>query len=286
MKRTRPMIRLATHARWWGGALALLPAAASPARGDWNVFDDRPRSRPPSMERFERSADRAEGTSDWQRSPAAPVPAAVHFPGLPPPPQLRQRRTLVGPLTLAALDLRSDDRGGFHGSRPGYRFHITSDGGITFLDRPWIQVEHFYLLGITGTFDVADWLLRRNGDDPYAYDKRQIQHLTGPMRERMGRESRGNAVNQAEAALPDQLRTIWQRSDLPAEDRRRLIFALWDELLDAGDSAATPESSAAARARVTIVAFVRDRLGPGNGYTTQELARLNATRRSRDVFHP
>ena len=82
----------------------------------------------------------------------------------------------------------------------------------------------------------------------------------------------------AARALPRHLQAIWDDRARGAADRRKLLFALWDECAD-------DENGAAARA--TIIEFVRARLprGAADGYTEAELDELNRGR-STDGFGP
>jgi hypothetical protein len=188
--------------------LTILDVPAAKA-DPWDLLDlfepanDKPGYRAPSMKRYERASDREEGGYWRRREPASAtwMPSVIHFPGLPRPPQLRSRRTKQGRLTLEELQLVSDPGGGLHGRRPGYDFQITADGGIVFSDRPAIQVEAFYLLGIVGTFDVTDWLMRRIGDDPYRYDKDQVRILTSDLRADLERLHRKAVTSQASVEL-------------------------------------------------------------------------------------
>lgn len=142
------------------------------------------------------AAPRAGHAGGWEvlfrRRPGPPP--SVHFPGLPPPPDLGRTATKTGRLTLAELALVPDSAGGYRGERPGYRFAITPEGGLIFDDKPSLQVTHFYGLGVVGIFDVTDWLMRRKGDDPYRYDKEQIRLLTEPLRLDMNARARGDAA--------------------------------------------------------------------------------------------
>jgi hypothetical protein len=80
------------------------------------------------------------------------------------------------------------------------------------------------------------------------------------------------------------LETLWATVANPAE-RKRALFALWDECSDSGTDA---DVEAGARARARIVAFIREHLAAGtpNAFTAGELAALNRDKQSREVFAP
>jgi hypothetical protein len=213
----------------------------------------------------------------------------VHFPGLPPPWQLRPHGlTKTGPMQLGDLNLTADGKGGFRGKRPGYRFSIDSDGSIHFADRPPIELGPALLLGmvgIVGTFDLTDLVMRLHGDDPYSYDKARVIELTRDMRSKMTDHDRAHRLREAVAVLPRQLLALWSRRDLAPAGRRKMLFSLWDELLEGGTS---PEARAAIEARTTILTFVRTRIPAGtpDAFTPTELTQLNARRRSQATFAP
>lgn len=218
------------------------------------------------------------------RSAPQPLPPLVPGPyGIPVAP-LWMPHTKVGPMTLGDLHLVGDGRGGYHGARPGYRFDIERDGTVRFHDRPGVQVSVIEFIGFSAIFDVTDLVMRAGGRDPYASDKLAVLELTSKMRAPMSDADRRRRLDDALARLPDDLAALWRREDLPAAQRRRLIFDLWDELLDG----AGPEGAAAARARDEIRRFVQRALPAGSphAYTRDELARLNAGRRSQLEFAP
>jgi hypothetical protein len=198
-----------------------------------------------------------------------------------PVPLLRPARVPAkeGPTTLGDLQLVPDEKGGYRGSRPGFRFKIASDGTIRFQDRRSAGLP---------TFDLTDMVIRLQGGDPYAYDKALVISLTRPLRERMTDEDRGRRMRLALHRLPADLQAVWRRKDLDAATRRGLLFLLWDELLEEGDPAEPEELEAAHRARALIQEFIGAHLPSGSveAYTAGELQRFNSARRSRAGFAP
>src|SRR5205085_12557396 len=91
------------------------------------------------------------------------------------------------------------------------------------------------------------------------------------------------------ARLPGELEALWRRPDLTAAERRATLFQLWDDLLEGpGASGEEEEAQAARRARTELLRFIRRALPASSpeAFTSAELARLNARRRSRESFDP
>jgi hypothetical protein len=86
------------------------------------------------------------------------------------------------------------------------------------------------------------------------------------------------------AWLPSHLARIW-RMPLPAIERRRILFAIWDEAAEADDR---ERGWAGAEARGIVDTFVRMNLpaGSANGYSAGELERLNRVRSAASRFSP
>jgi hypothetical protein len=234
-----------------------------------------------------RAGDRGEAAF-WQekfegrkRDPAADVPLVMppggRFPSTWPLPRSAARE---GATTLDDLQLKPDGRGGYRGRRPGFHFGIDADGTVHFEDRPSIQLGAFLLVGLVGAFDVTDLVMRLHGDDPYAYDKALVLGLTRPMRDKMTDSDRQRRVRRALAALPRDLDALWARPDLPAPERRELLFRLWDELLE--------EDEAGTSGRNTIVDFIQRKLpaGSAEAFTGDEVVRYNSGRKSQAAFAP
>jgi hypothetical protein len=80
--------------------------------------------------------------------------------------------------------------------------------------------------------------------------------------------------------LGERLRALWSDGRRPVAERRRLLYALWEEC-DA-------ERPAGRAARARIVAFVRERLPAGSqdAFPPTELDGLNRGRREDDRFEP
>jgi hypothetical protein len=229
---------------------------------------------------------RGEGSSTSSRSIGPVVPGAG--PGqlfLPAP----GAGTREGPMSMDDLGLRPDGRGGYQGRRPGYRFRIERDGTIHFQDRPALDGWAVLGLGFAAVFDLTDLVMRARHMDPYSFDKGRVMDLTRKMRDKMTATERPRQVAAALARLPGELDALWRRTDLSARERRETLFQLWDDLLEGPTPGAEEgEVRAAAQAREELLRFVRTRLAPGtpDAFPSEELARLNARRRSRLPFAP
>jgi|GEM_PF-1903968 len=211
-----------------------------------------------------------EGRPSWMPAPSAP---AVGAPG----------RAAEGDY------LGTESRGGsFTYDKPGYKATTLSDGRVVLEDKPNVGIDHVGLgagIGITGHFDLTDWVERLAGNDPYASEKLRYLDRTRERRAKMIKRHEGEVRRNAAFRLRGHLRQLWNdRSSSPAK-RRRQLFQLWDECDVDNDG---PRGRAAAFARTTIEAFIRRRLPAGSeqAFTRDELARFNRTRSSSQPFAP
>ncbi len=142
---------------------------------------------------------------------------------------------------------------------------------------PWVSIR---LAGL------SDWVSRHSQGHP------EVVSWSAAIQEAEATEARL-------ASLEDELAALWAEKR-PAAERRRLIFARWDECEEAvgGPAVARVEHVAEAvdairkqageRAREVIEKFVRTHLpaGGGEAYGPEELAALNQGRASRRSFAP
>lgn len=146
---------------------------------------------------------------------------------------------------------------------------------------------------------LSDWLTRR-GNERRTRAKLEAEGLTESQRTMIAIAEAAETTEQALAALDGELAALWTDTRMSAAERRRLLFQRWDESAetDAAPKVARVEQANAApdairaqageRAREAIEAFVRTRLpaGGGDAYGTEELERLNGSRKSRRRFDP
>jgi hypothetical protein len=135
---------------------------------------------------------------------------------------------------------------------------------------------------------LADWTIGQK----HVAAKRAFLDATAGLRYRLAYAWQRARVQDQLAGLADRLLAIWRDPKLPLAERKRLLFALWDECDDLAPSAPSPfdalRGAAGHNARLKIAAFVRLVAPPGSAdaYTAGELARLNAARRSVARFDP
>ena len=174
-----------------------------------------------------------------------------------------------------------------------FRIDVDEDGTAHIHDKPSLQwgvvgAASDGTLGLGATFDLTDWLMRLHGDDPYLFEKKRFLEETFDMRAELRGRAGARRMRAALDDLPALLDGVWH-SRLPADERRRILFYLWDECAepdDAGGNALVAEGGAEARG--LIERWVRERLPPGSpgAFAPEELGRLNGVRASRSAFAP
>jgi hypothetical protein len=122
--------------------------------------------------------------------------------------------------------------------------------------------------------EFNDAILRSLGEDPYIYEKMRIANETRAMRAEVMAQTKKLSTKKSLYDLRGRLEEIWNRKDLSAVQRRRLLFAIWDECED---------DEAGQQARTTIVGFIR-RLQIH--FPPEELAGLNRHRLSAEPLAP
>jgi hypothetical protein len=139
-------------------------------------------------------------------------------------------------------------------------------------------------VGVTGRFDVTDQIMKWAGQDPYAAIKSKLADETREQRLCMARRYQGERQKQELRNLSGKIRHIAAQVDLAAEERRRLVFEIWDECLEESDERA----DYGVMARATILAVIREVFPDGSelAYRPGELVALNSRRSSRQLFAP
>jgi hypothetical protein len=140
---------------------------------------------------------------------------------------------------------------------------------------------------IGGSFDIGDAVERWAGNDPYASRKLSFLDRTREERVAMGERERARLVAATEQTVRRHLERLWAQPGLAMADRRAAVFELWDDCIE-GETDDPGAGEAGLRARRHIVGFARARfpVGGPHAYSADELARLNAHRRSRARFAP
>jgi hypothetical protein len=185
--------------------------------------------------------------------------------------------------------MQADGDGGYKEDRARFVARIDRDGRIQFSDKGNVQVDGVGAgwagLTLFGSFDLTDAVLRSLGDDPYAYEKMRIMERTREARAKMAMEERSQNLREALRKMPRLLEKVWAHESWTAAQRRRLIFALWDEVEEDGDDELR---HAGAGVRAAILSFIRRVLPQGSpeAFTAEELEAMNRARRSRARFEP
>ncbi len=93
-------------------------------------------------------------------------------------------------------------------------------------------------------------------------------------------------------ALVSELLALWRDASVPLAERKRRIFMVWDECEEAGQETGSAleqirmEAATLARARIEALVRLLAPAGSAQQFTSAELARFNAGRRSRRAFAP
>ena len=133
-------------------------------------------------------------------------------------------------------------------------------------------------------FDVTDWAMRAHGEDPYASAKLAQLDATRGERMQAGARYRERELGNAGSLMAHNLDQLWATVPDLAE-RKRQLFALWDECSETGTEA---DIAAGVRARARVIAFIRAHLpaGSAGAFTSAELAALNRDKQSHEQFAP
>lgn len=164
------------------------------------------------------------------------------------------------------LTLEND---GYHYSGPSFSARIAMDGHVSFDDH---SIRDFK--GLSGGFDITDLAMKGRHQDPYRYEKEKFMETTSKLRGELTQKARRAQLESSLAALPSHLERIWSDLERPARERRGVLFAMWKEAAGSDDEV----GAAGKKARVTIEAFIRERLpeGSSDAFTDDELRRFNA----------
>jgi hypothetical protein len=160
---------------------------------------------------------------------------------------------------------------------------------VDFEERAIFPMGRLPVAGFGGRFGgLADWTI----GEKHVAAKRAFLAATAGLRYRLAYAWQRARAHEQLAALADRLLAVWRDPRLPLPERKRLLFALWDECDDLAPSSPSPfdalRGAAGHNARLKIAAFIRLVAPPGSAdaFTADELARLNAARRSAARFDP
>ncbi len=210
-------------------------------------------------------------------------------------PQLGPRADLIatGPATVRHDSSPWSPTGGgsMRADKEPFHAEIRSDGRIEFRDRPNVQIEGIkiseeYLIPvIAGRFDVTDAIMASLGETLYPYRKRKLMDESREMRAGMAKADHEYQLKKALKNYNRHLRWLWKQETLTIRDRKKALFALWDECAEEGSASVL---ATARSVRAKTIAFVRKKLPKGSrhSYSTAELNALNDRRQSSEYFLP
>ncbi|MEO7091801.1 MAG: hypothetical protein ABI175_01040, partial [Polyangiales bacterium] len=174
-------------------------------------------------------------------------------------------------------ELKPQKDGTWKSDKTTFVAKIDKDGTVHFKDKPNLQIH-----GLGATFDATDWAMRSRGMDPYASEKLKYLDRTRDQRVEIGRAYRKEQLAQSDQLMYANLVRLWSTTHEVAA-RKQGLLELWDECAETGD-AELVEGGGAARA--TLERWIQVKLAAADRFTTDELARFNAHRKSRATFDP
>jgi hypothetical protein len=178
---------------------------------------------------------------------------------------------------MAAEELKAHKDGTFTSDKTTFVAKVDKDGTVSFKDKANLQIG-----GLHGTFDATDWAMRAQGMDPYAAEKLRYLDRTRDQRVEIGKAYRKEQLGQSARLMQAHLDRVWQ-STTDAAARRQAVFDLWDDCAETGEPELVEGGEAA---RELLVRFVQVKLKGAAAFTVEDLAKLNAKRRSKAAFDP
>lgn len=176
-----------------------------------------------------------------------------------------------------AEELQLQKDGTYKADHTTYDAIVARDGTVRIRDKANLRVH-----GLSAVFDTTDWIMRNHGMDPYASAKREMLDRTRDQRVEVGKVYRREQLAQSARLMQANLDQLWA-STRGLTARKQALFELWEECAESGDPALV---DGGAKARAYLERFVQVKLRGADGFTAEELARLNARRRSRAAFDP
>jgi len=182
-------------------------------------------------------------------------------------------------------ELHPSGGGTYKSDQSTFQVKIDRDGTAHLDDKPDVGDVHISGAGIAGRASFDDWAMRKAGIDPYASAKLQWLDKTRDERARIGMANRKEDLARAPEFMKRNVAWAWSRTAADPEARKQALFELWDECAETGDHDLVEAGKAA---RAYLVGFIRGRLPDGKpgAFTADDLARLNAHRRSKATFAP
>jgi hypothetical protein len=171
-----------------------------------------------------------------------------------------------------------------------FRARIMDDGRIVFQDNDPVRARLVRWRGIpmpliVGEFDLTEAAMQAKGDTLYPYQKHKLMEETRAQREVLAKEARSKNLMESRLGFREYLENLWNDKSIPLPERKRLLFALWDECATKGSKEVV---ATALSIRAIITNFVQTRLPTSSphAYTASELEVLNDSRKSKQKFEP
>jgi hypothetical protein len=190
-----------------------------------------------------------------------------------PTPRLEQRPRLPRGLKRKA-------GGGFEYRHRGFVAEIARDGTVSFDGRGNIKPT-----GLGVSFDLTEAVMDASGDDAFHTEKIRFLEKTAYLRADLAKKARQENLLLAQRDVMSRVRSLWSNARIPAEERRRLLFEIWDECAETGPPDVLETS---AFLRRSLLAFIRRELPADHpdAFDPDELEALNARRASQTRFEP
>ncbi len=202
------------------------------------------------------------------------------------------RRGLGNMLTKWRDDPWGDQRAGHIEDKPR---HITAvEGACNSVGDSWcdsvddrpsksLSKDASIIPVVGGKLDITSYLHRKFIGDPYASRKLKLLDTTRDARAQIGSTHRAEQRDRASELAQRNVQALWQATVDPAQ-RREALFAMWDECVETEDA----DGEAGERARAIVMGWIRAKLPAGSpgAFSTDEIAKLDAARTSRQHFAP
>lgn len=170
-----------------------------------------------------------------------------------------------------------------------FRARIEADGTVELEDKivpvPSVGMNAEGRPSVEIPLDATDTLMRILGDDPYAYEKRKFLAATQELRAQMAERACKENLDASLLEIKPRMTAIWENRRFSHAEKKKRLFALWDECAEEGSPDVLKTSELI---RASILGFIAEHLPPEShlAYSENDLAMLNATRRSRAEFLP
>jgi hypothetical protein len=157
----------------------------------------------------------------------------------------------------------------------GWKATINREGRVAFNDKP----------PMPWSFDLTDLVMKLRGETLNRPKKKQFLEDTKALRSEMARDVNKENLAQSVIDLRSRLEAVWDNQHLTVLEKKRQLFAMWDDCTEDGSDDVVNTSSLI---RTMIISFISHHLphGSEHAYSKAELETFNSTRQSQSVFAP